>query len=365
MLEVTTAYLKNECSTPNNENGVCMDIKHCKKLRELLENQRHIPSVMAFLKKSFCGHESGITKVCCPLENAFSGESKPIKESTDGNIKTHKPSKLPSKETCGHNNPISNRIFGGVQSILGTWPWMVALGYQEVNGRSNELYWLCGGTLITNTHVLTGAQCVTNRKTVRLTVARLGDLDLDFNVNDGATPLDVPIDDIIIHEMYNSRENTNDIALLKLKNSVSYGDFIQPICLPNQLDMKHVNMTKPVPFVVGWGSTQELFFSSESRNTAMMEVQIPLTDISKCKEAYSGGYNVIDDRVLCAGYQEGGKDSCGGDAGGPLMWPKDDQYYLMGIVSYGFISCGEPNKPGVYTKVTSFIDWIVEKINNN
>jgi len=54
-------------------------------------------------------------------------------------------------------------------------------------------------------------------------VARLGDLDLDFNVNDGATPLDVPIDDIIIHEMYNPRENTNDIAILKLKNNVSYG----------------------------------------------------------------------------------------------------------------------------------------------
>lgn len=53
-------------------------------------------------------------------------------------------------------------------------------------------------------------------------MARLGDLDLDSNVNDGATPLDVPIDDIIIHEMYNPRENTNDIAILKLKNSVSY-----------------------------------------------------------------------------------------------------------------------------------------------
>lgn len=108
----------SECSTPHNENGVCMDIKHCKKLRELLENQRHIPSVMVFLKKSFCGHEAGITKVCCPLENAFSGESKPIKQST-GNIETHKPSKLPSPKTCGHNNPISNRIFGGGQSILG------------------------------------------------------------------------------------------------------------------------------------------------------------------------------------------------------------------------------------------------------
>lgn len=106
----------SECSTPHNEIGVCMDIKHCKKLRELLENQRHIPSVMAFLKKSFCGHENGITKVCCPLENASSGAK--IKEYTD-NIKTHSPSKLPSQETCGHSNPISNRIFGGVQSILG------------------------------------------------------------------------------------------------------------------------------------------------------------------------------------------------------------------------------------------------------
>lgn len=41
-------------------------------------------------------------------------------------------------------------------------------------------------------------------------------------------------------------------------------DFIQPICLPNQLDMNHVDMTRPMPFVVGWGSTQKLFFSSKN-----------------------------------------------------------------------------------------------------
>jgi len=61
-------------------------------------------------------------------------------------------------------------------------------------------------------------------------VARLGDLDLDINVNDGATPLDVPVDDIIIHEMYNPRENTNDIAILKLKNSVSFGGIVFFAC---------------------------------------------------------------------------------------------------------------------------------------
>uniref|UniRef100_A0A2S2NGW7 CLIP domain-containing serine protease n=1 Tax=Schizaphis graminum TaxID=13262 RepID=A0A2S2NGW7_SCHGA len=368
IIEIIYAYPNNAttaCHTPNNENGVCIDIKHCKKLRVLLENQRQVPSVMAFLKKSFCGHENGIAKVCCPLENSLLDESKRIdmNESTS-DIKI-KSSKLPSQETCGHSNSVNNRIFGGKLSILGSWPWMVAMGYQNLNTNSRELYWLCGGTLITNTHVLTAAQCVSDRKAVRLIVARLGDLDLDLMVNDGATPLDVPIDSIIIHEMYNPRENTNDIAILKLKNSVSFTQFIRPICLPIQLDMKHINMMKLMPFVAGWGSTQELFFSSESRNTAMMEVQIPIMDINKCKEAYSNGYNVIDDRILCAGYPEGGKDSCGGDAGGPLMWPKENQYYLIGIVSYGFISCGEPNHPGVYTRVTSFIDWIVDKINDN
>lgn len=44
----------------------------------LLENQRQIPSIIAFLKKSFRGHEKGITKVFYDLENIFSDESKPI-----------------------------------------------------------------------------------------------------------------------------------------------------------------------------------------------------------------------------------------------------------------------------------------------
>lgn len=51
---------------------------------------------------------------------------------------------------------------------LGAWPWMVALGYQNVNMNNNSLQWLCGGTLITDTYVLTSAQCAQNRKNIRL-----------------------------------------------------------------------------------------------------------------------------------------------------------------------------------------------------
>lgn len=52
------------------------------------------------------------------------------------------------------------------------------------------------------------------------------------------------------------------------------------------------------------------------------------------------------------------------DSGSPLMWSDGNQYYLIGVVSYGY-KCGIADHPGVYTRVTYFVDWIVEKINNS
>jgi len=59
------------------------------------------------------------------------------------------------------------------------------------------------------------------------TTARLGDLNLDPKIDDGATPLDVPIQRIILHKDYSSRNFTNDIALLVLKDSINFtGKFL-------------------------------------------------------------------------------------------------------------------------------------------
>jgi len=65
-------------------------------------------------------------------------------------------------------------------------------------------------------------QILTNIILIFRTTARLGELNLDPSVDDGTTPLDVPIERIIIHEGYNPEKITNDIALLKLSHSVSY-----------------------------------------------------------------------------------------------------------------------------------------------
>jgi secreted trypsin-like serine protease len=54
-------------------------------------------------------------------------------------------------------------------------------------------------------------------------------------------------------------------------------------------------------------------------------------------------------------------DTCHGDSGGPLACQTGDgSYKLVGIVNWGGGYCGEPGKPGVYTRVQYYDKWIQE-----
>ncbi|KAH8022997.1 hypothetical protein HPB51_009601 [Rhipicephalus microplus] len=46
-----------------------------------------------------------------------------------------------------------------------------------------------------------------------------------------------------------------------------------------------------------------------------------------------------------------------GDSGGPAMQMHEDRVVLAGIVSWGE-GCGRKGLPGVYTRVSQYLDWI-------
>lgn len=91
----------------------------------------------------------------------------------------------------------------------------------------------------------------------------------------------------------------------------------------------------------------------------LLRVDVPVVGSQKCKAKFE---NVDGTLHICAGFEEGGCDSCQSDSGGPLRYVRKDvdgvyQQVLVGIVSFGS-GCARKSKPGVYTRVSAFQEWI-------
>ena len=85
-----------------------------------------------------------------------------------------------------------------------------------------------------------------------------------------------------------------------------------------------------------------------------MATRVPLISYEQCVKIYPG--ILRNDLHSC--YGGAGHDACTGDSGGPL----GDRTTVYGIVSFGK-GCGEPNVPGVYTRISAYRTWIREMTN--
>ena len=88
------------------------------------------------------------------------------------------------------------------------------------------------------------------------------------------------------------------------------------------------------------------------------EVEVPVLPNSLCGQRAWYGHRIKDD-MMCAGYEAGGQDSCSGDSGGPLVRQPGlgRPWQLAGVTSWGIL-CALRRKPGVYTRVHLYTDWI-------
>ncbi len=232
-----------------------------------------------------------------------------------------------------------DRIVGGEPADPGVYPWAAAIALERQDG---TLFNFCGGSLITPEWVVTAAHC-------RVQVGQkiiLGRLNL--TENDGQVH---NIVEVINHENYDSNTSDSDIALLKLGTSSSQ----TPISLiPENGDLAAPGKKFTI---AGWGLLEEGGMASAD----LMEVTVPVVSNDSCQTQYNGTGVTITNNMLCAA--DPGKDSCQGDSGGPGMVIDSaaDTERLAGVVSFG-IGCARPNFPGVYTRVSQFVDWINDHI---
>ncbi|KAL4112622.1 hypothetical protein QTP88_016371 [Uroleucon formosanum] len=176
-------------------------------------------------------------------------------------------------------------------------------------------------------------------------VVRLG--EYDFTTDNETQYIDYRVAAIRLHPDYDHATHANDIALVRMNRPTIYNSFIRPICLPKT----NMEVYSRNAVVAGWGQTA---YGGKVSNV-LQEVTVPIWEHDQCVSAFS---QPISKTNLCAASYEGGKDSCKGDSGGPLLVQRQDgRWTNVGVVSWG-IKCGGIGIPGVYTKVTSYLKWI-------
>jgi hypothetical protein len=234
------------------------------------------------------------------------------------------------------------KITGGSDTDISDFPWQV---YLEVSD------FTCGGSIINENWVITAAHCTKDDNNNTISA---NDMDVIVGANDprnSSQGKKYYVSQVIVHEDFNGKTLDNDIALLKLKEPVSYQN-AEPIKLVSEKDAA-AGATDPgvMSWVTGYGLTS---VRPATYPTTLQKVQLPIISNAQASVVW----NDIPETDLMAGYLNGNKDACSGDSGGPLVVPVSNEYKLAGLVSWGSNNC---NTYGAYTRISDFESWITAK----
>ncbi|XP_008544250.1 uncharacterized protein LOC103568970 isoform X2 [Microplitis demolitor] len=250
----------------------------------------------------------------------------------------------------GINGRIKTPAYVDGDSEFGEYPWQVAILKKD----PSESVYVCGGTLISPRHILTAAHCVKTHVGHDLR-ARLGEWDVNHDV-EFYPYIERDIVSITVHPEFYAGTLYNDIAILKLDHDVDFekNPHISPACLPD----RHDDFTGARCWTTGWG--KDAFGDFGKYQNILKEVDVPVVSNSVCEHQMRrtrlGPSFSLHPGFVCAGGEEG-KDACKGDGGGPMVCERQGIWHLAGVVSWG-IGCGQPGVPGVYSRVSHYLDWI-------
>ncbi|PVU98328.1 hypothetical protein BB559_001654 [Furculomyces boomerangus] len=235
------------------------------------------------------------------------------------------------------------RIVGGVPVIEGNHSFAVLIS-DIVTGD------YCSGVLLSDEWVVTAAHCVEN--------SEFGDIRVHYGSTVYKSMKHELAGSITIHPEFNIVDYSNDIALIKVQNSIDPND-----AKPIKIYKNEISENQTLS-VVGWGITDP----DSDYSKVLMETSEKVISKEKCKEIYSAFDGEYAKNVICTG-DLNGKGSCYGDSGGPLFIKTESGDYLVGIVSNGSAKderykymCVVKDSVNLYTHVSKYTDFITKNV---
>ena len=249
------------------------------------------------------------------------------------------------------------RIVNGALAQEGEYP---AQGYLWVDSDLNdEIDFACGGTLVGSRQFLTAAHCVVNALGQPVPPAGfkvyLGHVDLADPTQDIYTVSDPPER----HPDFVRTTLRNDVAMITLDRPADYE--LMRVVDDGEDALWEAGTSARV---IGWGQN-----AGGAPQEKLREADVPIITDDRCAAAHTA----FDPEIMvCAAHDPGTPpgqrgDICVGDGGGPLLAREGASYVLAGVAALD-TECGDPDEPGVYTRVgdefegSNLNSWVHDRI---